>query len=454
VDFRELCRRAIPPDARYLVLDLDRTVHLGRNMGELLGWEVVAYRAYGPEHLAQAEPRRSPGRFFLDWRRPLATVRYLWLGAWIWALPGLFYLFSLKIPGRFERGRRWLYRAFGNDPVAKVQRVPQTALMRQMAGVPAAELRLLARRVWERHAPDQVIEREDLDWLRERCPGLRILISSASPQPSVEVAAEALGADDVLFSTVEQHDGWYSAPHQAAPGWRIPRRISTPSETRFNSSHTKVERLRARYPDLADPATVSVGITDTGHGEDHCWMGYFTRVIDVNSPTPFPPIAPASSPLREVHSAAVLTRKERARRTAGDAAYLDRRRVERDPTDRVFQRRDLEAGLDPLAGEVERVARELEERETALAPARGPLVARAQALAARLEALVHEFNRAAGRERRAALARLRQELRRGRTLERELLRIERPLSDLACSLASLLAASRSAVGGGPGHAAR
>jgi hypothetical protein len=33
--FRELCERAIPPEARLVVLSLDRTLHLGRNMGEL-----------------------------------------------------------------------------------------------------------------------------------------------------------------------------------------------------------------------------------------------------------------------------------------------------------------------------------------------------------------------------------------------------------------------------------
>ena len=60
--FRELCRRAVPRDARYLVLDLDRTIHLGRNMGELLGWEVAAWHAYGRERLAEVDARRPPGR--------------------------------------------------------------------------------------------------------------------------------------------------------------------------------------------------------------------------------------------------------------------------------------------------------------------------------------------------------------------------------------------------------
>ena len=98
--FRELCRRTVPRNARYLILDLDRTLHLARNMGELLGWEVVAWHAYGPEHLTKAEARRKPGRFFLDWRKPLAVLRYLLIGARLWAYPGLFYLFFGKLPGR------------------------------------------------------------------------------------------------------------------------------------------------------------------------------------------------------------------------------------------------------------------------------------------------------------------------------------------------------------------
>ena len=51
IAFRALCERAIPPETRLVVLDLDRTLHLGRNMGELLGWEISAYRGYGPSYL-------------------------------------------------------------------------------------------------------------------------------------------------------------------------------------------------------------------------------------------------------------------------------------------------------------------------------------------------------------------------------------------------------------------
>src|SRR5512138_3421060 len=75
--FRALCERAVPPDTRLLVLDLDRTLHLGRNMGELLGWEISAYVGYDPGYLEELEPIRRAGRFFIQRRRPLRTLRYL-----------------------------------------------------------------------------------------------------------------------------------------------------------------------------------------------------------------------------------------------------------------------------------------------------------------------------------------------------------------------------------------
>ena len=39
---------------------------------------------------------------------------------------------------------------------------------------------------------------------------------------------------------------------------------------------------------------IKVGITDTGHGEDHCWRDHLTALVDLNSTTPFPPIVDAA----------------------------------------------------------------------------------------------------------------------------------------------------------------
>jgi len=90
-----------------------------------------------------------------------------------------------------------------------------------------------------------------------------------------DVAARELGFDDVIASK---------------PG-------------RINGGRAKLAELRARCPELNTPGSMTVGISDTGYGEDHCWTEAFTRVADVNSGSPFPPIVPATSPLRAIFSA-------------------------------------------------------------------------------------------------------------------------------------------------------
>jgi hypothetical protein len=443
LEFPELCRRAIPEETRYLILDLDRTLHLQRNMGELLGWELCARDGYGRDRLAAVEHRRRPGRFFLDWTRPAALLRYLLIGARTWAYPGLFYLLFGKIAGRFDLSRRWSFRTLGLDPLAAAQRLPQTALLRYMAGATAEELRLLARRVWDRHGDDQVIEREDLAWLRARCPRLRIVISSASPEPTLAVAAENLAVDDVVCSTVEEHEGRVSAPYWAAPSRRArgaAAHVSPPSRTRINSSRAKIEALLARYPDLEDPAVVSVGITDTDRGEDHCWADHFTRVVDVNSSAPFPPIVRAASPLREIHSAALLTRRER-----GGGGSRDPRRPPRAWRDRVFSGAELLARLAGAAELVEELAVQADEIAARLDQARRSVREQIQAVTEGLESLVRTLNDASGDAHQAAAEELRRELRRERGLRRALVRAERPLASLACARAKILASSRAAL---------
>ena len=60
--FRELCERVLTPNTRYLVLDLDRTIHLGRDLGQDLGWELCAYEGYGSEHFESIEDRATASR--------------------------------------------------------------------------------------------------------------------------------------------------------------------------------------------------------------------------------------------------------------------------------------------------------------------------------------------------------------------------------------------------------
>jgi hypothetical protein len=328
VPFRALCERAVPPETRLLVLDLDRTLHLGRNMGELLGWEISAYRGYGSAYLEELEPRRPLGRMYIELRRPLLAIRYLWRAARVWGPPGLFYLLWCKIAARISLLRRRSYARFGPEPVHAVQRIPQDVLFDQMASLPAEIVRELAERVWARYARDQTVERGDLDWLRRRCPGVRIVLSSASPRDVAEIAGRELGFDDVIASS---------------PG-------------HINGGRAKLAALCARYPALGAPGVVTVGISDTGYGEDHCWTEAFTHVVDVNSTSPFPPIVSASSPLRAIYSARILTRAEKEARQRGDA-WLDPRRGKATGETREFQREELEALLAPLRATIEQSSR-------------------------------------------------------------------------------------------------
>jgi hypothetical protein len=297
--FRELCERVLTPNTRYLVLDLDRTIHLGRDLGQDLGWELCAYEGYGSEHFESIEDRQKSGRFLLDWAHPRKTARYLTRSLKIWAYPGVYYGFWGKASARIDWLRRRGFRHFVSDPVRAAQRVPQVTLLRHLETAPEDVLRRLARQIWRRHQPDQVVDREDLAWVRARWPQLEVVLSSASPKPTVEVAGEALGVDHIHYSTLDH----------------------------INSGEAKIERLRELCARVGDPEVEIVGISDTSRGEDHCWAQHFTRVVDINSPTPFPAIVSSESPLLEVHSATLLTKHERAQRAAGDSAYLDARRA-------------------------------------------------------------------------------------------------------------------------------
>jgi hypothetical protein len=408
ISFRELCERAVPVDTRLLVLDLDRTLHLGRNMGELLGWEISAYRGYGSEYLEELEPRRPPGRMYLDRARPLRALRYLWKSGRVWAPPGLFYLLWCKIAARVGVLRRRSYLRFGPEPVQAVQRVPQYVLFRQMASLPEALVRELADRVWARHRPDLVVEREDLEWLRRRSPGIRIALSSASPRQVVEAASDALGVEEVIGSALH----------------------------RINGGRAKLDALRARYPELLGvPGVTTVGISDTGYGEDHCWTEAFTHVVDVNSTTGFPPIAPASSPLRAIFSAQLLTRAEKDARSRG-ARWLDPRRGRRPLRGaHEFRAPELEALLAPVQTSVEGLARELDARlrrtSTVLDQARRACAE----IDLSLEAVASGREPSRGRDLRAVLARrLSAQLR--------LARSARPVSEVAFALARALERSR------------
>ncbi len=434
IDFRTLCERVVPPETRYLVMDLDRTLHLNRNMGELLGWELVALWGYGEEHLEKLETR-PPGRFLLDFSAPKKLLRYLAVGGRIWALPGLYYFVFGKLAALSDEARRLSYWLFGPEPVRFVQSVPQTTLLHLLSRLPLETLRTLARRVWERHRDDQVVEREDIEWLRRRCPNLKIIVTSASPRPVLEVASEMLGVDHVDYSTLEEYEGFLSAPlRRRRLVWRgkRPRRIAPPSTLRINSSYAKIEGLLARYPDVCDANVLTVGITDTGYGEDHCWADFFTRVVDINSDTPFPPIVSADSPVREVHSAAVLSHRERRMRAAGDPDYLDPRRS---PTpsnvDHVFTREDLETILGSLPSELETLASIYARHASSVKAAKRALEVRSVEMHERIEETVRAYNESPDEERVEVLGELDALVKQVGKLTRRITRVERPLAEAA-----------------------
>jgi hypothetical protein len=206
-----------------------------------------------------------------------------------------------------------------------VQRRPQTVALRHLATADESLLRDLGRNVWRRQAPDQVISREDLDWIRARCPEIEIILSSASPKAMLEVAVEELGADRASYST----------------------------EDRINSGKAKIEELRKICPRIFDSGVKVLAITDTSYGEDHCWREHFASVVDINSPTPFPPVVTDTSSTREVHSATVLTHEEQSRRNNGDASYLDPRRKRRAASEKVeLDGTALRARLGDLLAEI------------------------------------------------------------------------------------------------------
>jgi hypothetical protein len=328
--FRELCARVLTPATRYLVLDLDRTIHLGRDLGEDLGWELCAYEGYGREHFGRIESRQESGRFLLDWDHPKKTARYLAHSLRIWAYPGAYYGLWGKAAARLDWLRRRGFRHFVGDPIRAAQRVPQLTLLRHLQTTSEDVLRELAQQIWDRYKPDQVIDREDLAWVRNEWPQIEVVLSSASPKPTVEVAGEALGVDHVHYSTLDQ----------------------------INSGEAKIDRLRELCDRIGGTEVEVVGISDTSRGEDHCWAQYFTRVVDVNSPTPFPAIVSSTSPLLEVHSATLLTEHERDRRAAGHPRYLDPRREGLAPAQKKLEltREQLERRLGWLLKRVNALA--------------------------------------------------------------------------------------------------
>lgn len=446
LDFRELVAAAIPSTTRFIVLDLDRTLHLARHMGERFGWELGAYRSYGPSYADQLARLRRRGGL---WGR-LAASRHVVEGVRVWAYPGAHYLLWGKLAARHPSTQRLRYQRFGESPYTAIQALPTIALMHELAGMGLGNAARLADRVLERFADKQIFDAADIDWLRRRYPGVRIILSSASPRPTVEAAARRLGIADWESAEIEVHRGRYSAPFQLSPLYSrrvLPERITPPRSYRINAGRAKVDRLLERYPELAAPGAEVVGITDTWHGEDHSWADVFTRVVDVNSRAPFSPLVAADSPLQEIHSAHVLTFEERERRANGDTTYVDPRRQKY-----LADRRGGELApslanyaVHAIANEVEHLAAHHRAVVEAGRDLWSRLESRIDDAYAAIEGAVDDYNVAPQPRRRRRLATVNQHVRQHQQLTRQLLHAQRAASAVAQAIDERLAAARAAV---------
>ena len=187
-----------------------------------------------------------------------------------------------------------------------------------------------------------------------------------------------------------------------------------------------------------------MGVTDTSYGEDHAWTDYLDTVVDINSGAPFAPIIARSSPLRVIHSAQVMTRAEmedpeRASRRSPMSGQDGEKGLRRWAAD------ELVAELADNLPAVESLATCYREEAQGLQAARQRLRAELSDRVVVIERDVQAFDDSPLLARPRLLGQLRLDLRSLRATERELVRIERPLARLTCSLEELLVASRSTL---------
>ncbi|MDP8257729.1 MAG: hypothetical protein P9M14_18435 [Candidatus Alcyoniella australis] len=444
----EILDQVITDKTKYLVMDLDRTFHFGRNLGELLGWELSAGSCYGEDYMARIDSQRIQSRFLFAKDQPLAMLKYILRGARLWTFPGLFYLFCGKLAGRRTWSNRLRYRLFGAHPVAVVQEVPRLALMHHMTEFSLDALRNMSRRLWNRYSGDQVFFREDFEALRKKYPQLKIIISSASPQPIVETARDDLGIEDIIYTTIEEHDGFLSSPHfiyRYFLLYRKPKRISPPDSFKQNSSYMKIKHLLELYPDMLDSEVETVGITDTGYGEDHAWAHYFTRVVDINSSDPFSPIVSNDSPLKEIHSAKLLTADEIKQRESGNASYLNPKRKEAAPTSLALNSSQLTDRLQPVVQSLETLADSFQRAKGKSQAVRQELEREISDVQCRIDEVVRNYNQSQGAARDKAFKQLRSYLKQLGRLGKRLTKTQREQAAIMYSIEWNLTLSRKLI---------
>lgn len=422
----------VPRDTRFVVLDLDRTVHLGVTIGELLGWEILT----DPGLRRQLDT--GPPLPFFTLRRPLDSAVNLARGLRDWGLAGLMYASTVRLGNRWPRWDGLLARQLGTDYVDVVQSLMRGVLMAQASSFSEEELAIFAERAWRRTLHRLVIDRAVVDRIREHCPDLEaVILSSASTAPTVAHAAQQLGVDSWVASSSERHDeqgrSLFATP-ASLPRWLVrgPKgTLSRPGALFHNSSTGKVRLLHMHHPELFGAGSVTVGISDNNFGEDRLWPDYFTHAVALNSRHPFSPFVGRRSPCESV------TVLDAAPTGAGEPA------APAPPwhgalEERVFEGRALanrvgaegQARLRELALAL-RAAR-ASVRSDALGARRRELVA----LRSRFAGLVESYNGSVDKERHAVGRELRRLSRRLRAVKREVDRATRECTVIQHALES------------------
>lgn len=291
----------IPPEADYVVLDLDRTVHLGVTLGEVLGWEMLS----DPD-CKRPDDGRAPEPFFAA-RRPVGSTINFVRGLRDWGLAGLIYAGTVRLGDRWAAWDHLLARHLGSDYVDDVQAVLRSVLMARASSYTTEQLDAFADRAWRRTLDRLVIDRDVVSGIRRHCPGLKaVILSSASTAPTVAHAAAMLGVDGFVSSGVDVYEReglrLYASPAVLSRWFmlRRPEQLSRPGAVFHNSSIGKVRLLHMHYPEVFADGVVSVGVSDNNFGEDRMWPDYFTHAVALNSKHPFSPFVGVRSPCRSI----------------------------------------------------------------------------------------------------------------------------------------------------------
>ncbi len=296
----ERIAEVIPSETDFIVLDLDRTVHRDVTIGEQLGWEMVADRSGS----GGGNERLTP---IISLRHPLGTSCNLAKAVVRWGPAGLVYAATVRAGERWPNWGRTLTSGLGVGYVDRIQGLMRTILMMNSAGYTKESLRRLAARAWHRWKPNQVVDRDVIVAIRAHCPRLKgVVLSSASTEPTVSYAAEELGVDGYIASTVDAYEdsrGEVLSAPVGAPAWslrRRPRFFSRPGAVVHNSAANKISFLRMQFPEIFDRGAVSIGITDNSYSEDSTWPDHFSQVVALNSRHPFSPYVRTSSPCQKL----------------------------------------------------------------------------------------------------------------------------------------------------------